>query len=62
MKVSQPLDQTFKLIDAFKLLGVETILTGVRPEVTQTMIGLGIDISEIKVKTNVERAMIEFLI
>lgn len=53
-------DQIFKLIDALKLLGVETILTGVRPEVAQTMIGLGVDFSGIKVATNVERAMIEF--
>lgn len=55
-------DQIFKLIAALKLLGVETILTGVRPEVAQTMIGLGIDFSGIKVATNVERALKEFLI
>lgn len=55
-------DQIFKLIAALKLLGVETILTGVRPEVAQTMIGLGIDFSGIKLATNVERALKEFLI
>lgn len=54
-------DQIFKLIDALRLLGVQSILTGVRPEVAQTMVGLGIDFSSINVSTNVERAMNEFL-
>lgn len=33
---------------AVKLLGAQTILTGVRPEVAQTLVGLGLDLSGIR--------------
>ncbi|CEG26270.1 STAS domain-containing protein [Bacillus sp. B-jedd] len=35
-------DHIFKVIDALKLIGIESILTGIRPEIAQTMISLGI--------------------
>lgn len=50
--------QIFKIIDALGLLGVKTILIGIRPEVAQTMIQLGIDFSKITIKANLEQALL----
>ncbi|MGB8268082.1 MAG: STAS domain-containing protein [Priestia megaterium] len=50
--------QIFKIVDALGLLGVKTILIGIRPEVAQTMIQLGIDFSEITIKANLEQALL----
>ncbi|MED4284717.1 STAS domain-containing protein [Priestia megaterium] len=52
-------DQLFKVIDALKLLGVETILTGVRPEVAQTIVNLGLDFSSKRVKGSLQQAIEE---
>jgi len=52
-------DQLFKVIDALKLLGVETILTGVRPEVAQTIVSLGLDFSSKRVKGSLQQAIEE---
>ncbi|WP_437496235.1 PAS domain S-box protein [Sorangium sp. So ce1099] len=40
-------DSLIRAAQAVKLLGAEVILTGVRPEVAQTMVGIGIDLREI---------------
>ncbi|MCM3308569.1 STAS domain-containing protein [Priestia megaterium] len=50
--------QIFKIVDALGLLGVKTILIGIRPEVAQTMIQLGIDFSKIAIKANLEQALL----
>jgi rsbT co-antagonist protein RsbR len=50
--------QIFKIIEALDLLGVKTMLIGIRPEVAQTMIQLGIDFSKITVKSNLEQALL----
>jgi len=50
--------QIFKIVDALGLLGVKTILIGIRPEVAQTMIQLGIDFSKITIKANLEQALL----
>ncbi|MDM5338183.1 STAS domain-containing protein [Fictibacillus enclensis] len=52
-------DQLFKVIDALSLLGVTTILTGIRPEVAQTMVVLGLDLDRIKVQGNLHQAFME---
>ncbi|WP_079508998.1 STAS domain-containing protein [Mesobacillus jeotgali] len=39
--------QIFKLMEALKLLGVRSIVTGIRPEVAQTAVQLGINFSNI---------------
>ncbi|MFE4047026.1 STAS domain-containing protein [Priestia sp. YIM B13490] len=51
--------QIFKIVDALGLLGVKTILIGIRPEVAQTMIQLGIDFSTITIKANLEQALLD---
>jgi len=50
--------QIFKIVDALGLLGVKTILIGIRPEVAQTMIQLGIDFSKITIEANLEQALL----
>jgi rsbT co-antagonist protein RsbR len=40
--------QIFKVLDALQLLGVETKLSGIRPEIAQTMISLGLDFKDAK--------------
>ena len=47
--------QIFHLINALNLIGVKTILTGIRPEVAQTAIHLGIDFSTIHTENSLER-------
>ncbi len=50
--------QIFNIVDALGLLGVKTMLIGIRPEVAQTMIQLGINFNEITVKANLEQALL----
>ena len=50
--------QIFNIVEALGLLGVKTILIGIRPEVAQTMIQLGIDFSQITIKANLEQALL----
>lgn len=52
-------DQLFKVIDALSLIGVKTIITGIRPEVAQTIVTLGLDLSNISVKANLHQAFKE---
>lgn len=52
-------DQLFKVIDALSLIGVKTIITGIRPEVAQTIVTLGLDLSNLTVKANLHQAFKE---
>ena len=40
-----------------KLLGAEVVLTGIRPEVAQTLVGLGVDLSGITTMSNLQRGI-----
>ena len=55
-------DRIFKVIDSLKLLGVETILTGIRPEVAQTIVSIGIDFSSLTIKSSLQKAIEDVLI
>ncbi|WP_409290581.1 STAS domain-containing protein [Peribacillus sp. SCS-37] len=50
-------DQLFKVMDALALTGVKTIITGVRPEVAQTMVSLGLKLDELVVKSTLAQAI-----
>ncbi|MGE7907483.1 STAS domain-containing protein [Peribacillus sp. NPDC094092] len=39
-------DQIFKVIDSLRLIGIETRLSGIRPEIAQTMVKLNIKLTE----------------
>ncbi|MCD7034016.1 STAS domain-containing protein [Metabacillus sp. GX 13764] len=47
--------QIFQLIETLKLVGVECILCGIRPEVAQTSIQLGIDFSDIRTESSLKK-------
>jgi rsbT co-antagonist protein RsbR len=50
-------DQIFKVMDALKLLGVQTIVTGIRPEIAQTVVSLGLDFSKQATRANLQQAL-----
>ncbi|WP_316568654.1 STAS domain-containing protein [Neobacillus sp. YIM B06451] len=52
-------DQLFKVISAIKLLGVKSILTGIRPEIAQTVIKMGIDFRNVTIKATLQQAFKE---
>jgi rsbT co-antagonist protein RsbR len=50
-------DRLFKVVRALSLLGINTTLSGIRPEIAQTMVNLGVDVSDIPVTSNLHMAM-----
>lgn len=52
-------DQLFKVTSALSLVGVKTIMTGIRPEVAHTMVTLGLNLDGIMVKSNLHQAFKE---
>ncbi|MCA0149655.1 STAS domain-containing protein [Rossellomorea vietnamensis] len=54
-------DRIFKVVDALSLIGIKTILSGIRPEIAQTMTHLGIDSSNIAVTSSLHLALEKFL-
>ncbi|MBD7985972.1 STAS domain-containing protein [Sporosarcina sp. Sa2YVA2] len=52
----------FNLSSTLKLLGVKTILTGVRPEVAQTAVSLGLDFRDQITKGTLQQALAELQI
>ena len=48
-----------KTIGAARLMGAECIISGIRPEIAQTMVHLGIDLSKVKTKSSMARALEE---
>ncbi|MBN8209082.1 STAS domain-containing protein [Bacillus sp. NTK071] len=49
--------QIFQLITGLKLIGVNTTLSGLRPEIAQTAVQLGIDFGAINITSNLARAI-----
>jgi rsbT co-antagonist protein RsbR len=47
----------YKIIRSLDLVGVTTVLVGIRPEVTQTMVSLGVEFSEIKTYGSLHQAL-----
>ncbi|SDD38478.1 rsbT co-antagonist protein RsbR [Terribacillus halophilus] len=47
----------FSIIEALKLLGVETILSGMRPEIAQTSTQLGIPLHKLKTTSSLKNAV-----
>lgn len=46
-----------KLVAAVKLLGAECIISGIRPEIAQTVVSLGIDLSGVTTKSSLAAAL-----
>ncbi len=55
--------QIFHVVSSLQLIGVKSVLSGIRPEVAQTAIQLGIDFSTIRIEPNLSQALkqIDFL-
>lgn len=50
---TQVANQLFQLINGLKLIGTTTFLSGVRPEIAQTAVQLGIDFKEYKIFSSI---------
>jgi rsbT co-antagonist protein RsbR len=50
-------DNLFKVVHALDLIGVKSIVSGIRPEIAQTIISLGIDFSKITTCANLHTAL-----
>ncbi|MBX0356799.1 STAS domain-containing protein [Halobacillus sp. Nhm2S1] len=49
--------QLFRVIDSLKLTGVEGIMSGIRPDIVQTMVSLGINMKGIHTFSSLHRAI-----
>lgn len=49
--------QLFQLLNALKLIGVKTTLSGIRPEIAQTAVQLGLSFKETEIRTNLAQAL-----
>ncbi|SDK14040.1 STAS domain-containing protein [Sediminibacillus albus] len=50
-------DQIFQILKALSLIGVEAIITGIRPEVAQTIGNLGLDYKGVTTRANLQQAL-----
>lgn len=55
-------EQIFKIVDALSLIGVRTVITGIRPEVAQIVVSQGMDFSSVTIKATLSQAMNEIFI
>jgi len=49
----------YKIVQSLDLVGVTTVLVGIRPEVTQTMVSLGVEFSEITTYGSLHQALLK---
>ncbi|MBT2641354.1 STAS domain-containing protein [Bacillus sp. ISL-41] len=47
----------FQLLNALKLIGVKTTLSGIRPEIAQTAVQLGLSFKDTEIRTNLAQAL-----
>jgi rsbT co-antagonist protein RsbR len=52
-------DQLFQIIKALRLTGISVIITGVRPEIAQTIVSLGVSFGDIQTRANMKQALQE---
>lgn len=55
-------EQLFKIVEALSLIGVQTVITGIRPEVAQLVVSQGLDFSGVAIKATLSQAMDEIFI
>lgn len=51
-------NELFRLIDVLQLLGIKTVLSGIRPEVAQTSIQLGVNFGSISTFSSLKQALL----
>ncbi|WP_053368330.1 STAS domain-containing protein [Bacillus sp. FJAT-27245] len=50
-------DQLFQIFSALRLTGVEAIITGIRPEISQTIVNLGLNFNSVKTRATMRQAL-----
>lgn len=50
-------DQLYQIKEAHRLSGIETIITGIRPEIAQTIVNLGLNFSNIRTFSQLQQAL-----
>lgn len=50
-------DQLFKVIAGLQLLGIEVVISGIRPEIAQTMVSLGIKVEKVRSFSSLHQAV-----
>jgi rsbT co-antagonist protein RsbR len=50
-------DQLYQIKEAHRLSGIETIITGIRPEIAQTIVHLGLNFSNIRTFSQLQQAL-----
>ncbi|NLI97529.1 STAS domain-containing protein, partial [bacterium] len=46
-----------KTVSAVKLLGADCVITGIRPDVAQTIVHLGVDLSDVETLSNLSEGL-----
>ncbi|RLQ93851.1 STAS domain-containing protein [Falsibacillus albus] len=54
--------QLFQMIEALRMIGIKTIVTGIRPEIAQTSIQLGVDFSEIETVSTLKDIILKIML
>ncbi|WP_409304753.1 STAS domain-containing protein [Peribacillus sp. SCS-155] len=52
-------NEFIKIISALKMTGIQAIITGIRPEIAQTIVNLGVHIGDVKTRANMQQALYE---
>lgn len=52
-------NELFELVKGLRLLGTQASLSGIRPELAQTAVQLGVDFSHIRIFSNIAKALAE---
>jgi rsbT co-antagonist protein RsbR len=50
-------DQIFHIVQSLRLSGIKTIITGIRPEIAQTMVSLGLEFRSITTQSTLKNAL-----
>ena len=50
-------DNIFQIVKALQLIGTKTMITGIRPEIAQTVVDLGVDFGTIKTRATLEKVL-----
>jgi rsbT co-antagonist protein RsbR len=51
--------QIYRVVESLRLIGINTSITGIRPEIAQTIVSLGMDFSKLKTRANMRQALQE---
>ncbi|MCY8498500.1 STAS domain-containing protein [Bacillus atrophaeus] len=52
-------DQIFHIVNALRLTGIKVMITGIHPEIAQTIVSLGLDFGDIKTRATLQQALKE---